>query len=196
MSRGPALLVTCHPGAHNLCGAIAQLIIETYQARGGALLVHDLATRRFEPVVSQAELMSYFEPALPADIAAMAADLRQAGELIFVFPVWMYAMPAQLKGWFDRLWRPHVAFDLVDGEIVPLLTKVTRLTAIATHGRGKAETDHIGDGTRDYFARSIPSVLPGLRAVARFDFYALDTADSDAIARELAAIRQHFRAEF
>lgn len=44
------------------------------------------------------------------------------------------------------------------------------------------------------FETSIPSVLPGLKAVQRFDFYALDTADRTAIEQQLDAVRRHFSA--
>ena len=112
--------------------------------------------------------------------------------MIFVLPIWMYGMPAILKGYFDRVWRPHVSFELEDGRIRPLLTGIRHLTAIATHGRGKPECDLTGDGTRDFFAASLPSVLPNLESNVRFDIYALDAPDETAIEDELDRIRRHF----
>lgn len=187
-----SLLITCHPAPASLCGAIARLIEETLRARNVTVVVDDLHAIGFDPVIPAAELKSYFDPGMPGDIAGLAANLQAARELIFVLPVWMYDMPAILKGYFDRVWRPQVSFELVDGQIVQLLTGIERLTVIATHGRGKAETDLIGDGTRDFFARSLPSALPGLRSNTRFDFYALDIADTGAIEVEFAAVRRHF----
>lgn len=195
--RRHALLVTCHPGAGSLCASLAETVVEAYRARGAALVVEDLAAAGFDPVLTRAELSRYFDRELPNDVEPLTRRLLQARELIFILPVWMYGMPALLKGYFDRVWRPEVSFRLRDdGELVQLLVGIERVTVIATHGRGRAETDLIGDGTLLFFERSLPSALPGLKSNVRFDFYALDTADPHAIEREFAAVRAHFANPF
>ena len=39
---------------------------------------------------------------LPADVAAEVAKLEAADRVIFHFPLWWFAPPAMLKGWFER----------------------------------------------------------------------------------------------
>ena len=177
-----------------MCGQIAGLVADTLRDRQVEIVVEDLAGTGFDPVISQRELAHYFDGPVPVDVAALVEHVRAAEELIFVLPIWMYAMPALLKGYFDRVWRPHVSFELEDGRIRPLLLGVKRLTVIATHGMTKDVCDEVGDGTRAYFATSLPSSLPGLVSNTRFDLYGIDTLGREAISREIARIREHFAA--
>ena len=187
------LLITCHPSPTNLCARIGELVTDTLNANHARLIVDDLHRLGFDPVVSQTELANYYrEDCIPSDIAVLVEHLRAAEELIFVLPIWMYGMPAILKGYFDRVWRPHVSFEFDGDRIRPLLVGVRHLTMIASHGRGKAECDLVGDATQAFFSTSLPSVLPELETNTKFDLYGLDAADAGGIERELENIRQHF----
>jgi putative NADPH-quinone reductase len=177
----------------NLCARVADLVTATLSENEADFFVDDLHRLAFDPVLSQRELAGYYEKSLPADLSVLVEHLRSAEELIFILPVWMYGMPAILKGYFDRVWRPYVSFEFDDDRrIRPLLLGVKHLTVIVSHGRGEAECDMVGDGTRAFFSTSLPSVLPKLETNTRFDLYALDTPDGSAIDRELDKIRRHF----
>ena len=41
------------------------------------------------------------------------SQLAAAEVLILVFPTWWFGFPAILKGWFDRVWAPGVAYQPV-----------------------------------------------------------------------------------
>jgi putative NADPH-quinone reductase len=186
------LLVTCHPSPQSLCGHIAASVADTLRPRRGRVIVDDLHGQAFNPVVSAGELAGYYQPRIPDDIAALVAHLRAAEELIFVLPVWMYHLPALLKGYFDRVWRPHVSFT-IDADVVrPQLLHVRHLTAIVCHGMSQAVCDVVGDGTRTFFSQSLPSILPNLETNTRFDLFGLDTAPAGQVAQELDKIRRHF----
>ena len=61
--------------------------------------------------------------------------LRDCEALVFVYPTWWYGMPAMLKGWFDRVWQPGVAFTLKNGEFeTHTLANIRRLAVITTCG--------------------------------------------------------------
>ncbi|MGE3230763.1 MAG: NAD(P)H-dependent oxidoreductase [Hyphomicrobium sp.] len=190
--RGASLLVTCHPSPTNLCSRVARLVAEVLQANGADVMVDDLHEISFDPVLSRSEFAGYCEEQAPGDIAPLVDHLRSAEELIFILPLWMYDMPAILKGYFDRVWRPHVSFAFDGARIRPLLTGIKHLSVVVSHGRGKAECDLVGDGTRSFFAVSLPSVLPNLETNTRFDLYALDHPDASAIEDALDRIRRHF----
>lgn len=185
------LIVTCHPSEQSLCGQVARMMTQTLQDQGRAVLCDDLNQARFNPVISPAEYASFFRDDIPADLTDLAEHLRQAERVIFILPVWMYDMPALLKGYFERVWRPGIAYRIEGDQISPLLTHIREMVVIVTHGRNEEETDACGDATRTFFAVSLPTLLPNLQNNIRFDFYALDTPDKSAIADQLEAIRKH-----
>ena len=56
--------------------------------------------------------------------------------LVLVYPAWWYGMPAMLKGYFDRVWLPGVAFDVQpDGRVsTDRLKSLRRIVVITTYG--------------------------------------------------------------
>jgi putative NADPH-quinone reductase len=189
---GNHLLITCHPSRNSLCARIAQLVTETLKSRQIEVIVDDLTAQGFCGVISSQELSVYLENVLPSDIAVLVEHLRAAEELTFIFPVWMYGMPALLKGYFDRVWRPYVSFTLEEASIRPLLWNIKHLTVVATHGMNKNLCDRVGDTSQMFFARSLPSVLPNLLSNTRLDLYGMDIADECTISYELERIRMNF----
>lgn len=195
MTSPTQLIVSCHPSSGSLCARAVQVIEEASKASGRRVVVDDLVRIGFNPVISAEELGAYRRAEIPDDLQGLVDNLRQAQDLAFVLPVWMYDMPAILKGYFDRVWRSGVAFRIEQDELHPLLAGIRRLTVVVTHGRSRSETDRVGDGTRVFFATSLPVLLPGLKSNTRFDLYALDAPDGVLIDQQLDSIRQHFRFE-
>ncbi len=70
-----------------------------------------------------------------SDLAARARRIH-AEAIVLVFPTWWFGFPAILKGWFDRVWAPGVAYDHASdlGPIKPRLGKPRRMLAITTLG--------------------------------------------------------------
>jgi putative NADPH-quinone reductase len=62
--------------------------------------------------------------------------LKQAEALVLLFPTWWFGFPAMLKGWFDRVWGPGVAYDHADdfGPIKPRLDNLKTVLVITTLG--------------------------------------------------------------
>lgn len=187
------LVVTCHPSPTSFCARIASEIVDEMDAREARVVVDDLVGIGFNPAVTRAEFDVFYQDRIPADVVDLVAHLKCARELVFVLPIWTYGLPAILKGYFDRVWRPHVAYRVEGEEIEALLGHITRMTVIATHGRTKAETALVGDGSELFFDASLPSLLPNLTDKQRFDFYALDTPDASEIERELQRVRDRFK---
>lgn len=127
------LAIHAHPSDDSFNADLHRAVIERLRARHEVDSC-DLHAEKFEPVMSDADFRAYGEEKIPPDIAGHVERLRAAQALLFLFPTWNYGMPAMLKGYFDRVWRPGVAFDLVKKRPHPLLRFITHLGVITTYG--------------------------------------------------------------
>ena len=65
-----------------------------------------------------------------------------------------------LKGWFDRMLMPGVAFDITDpANVRPLLGNIRRLTAIVTYGRPRWMAFYVGDLPRRIVTRYLRHLM-------------------------------------
>jgi len=131
------LVVIAHPLADSLCHALARAAIGTLTAAGHEVTVEDLCAEGFAPALTPAERRSYYGPAFDAAMIREQADRLLAAEaLVLVFPTWWFGFPAILKGWFDRVWAPGIAYDHASdlGRIRPRLDKLRRALAITSLG--------------------------------------------------------------
>jgi putative NADPH-quinone reductase len=131
------LVVVAHPLADSLCAAMARAAVATLTAAGHDVQVEDLYGEDFLPVLSASERQSYYAP--PFDSAAVQAQVERllaAEALVLVFPTWWFGFPAILKGWFDRVWAPGIAYDHASdlGPIRPQLDKLRRALAVTSLG--------------------------------------------------------------
>jgi NAD(P)H dehydrogenase (quinone) len=108
------LQVLCHPQPGSLNHAAADLVRKALTDAGHVVRFHDLYAERFDPVLSAAELKRgySFEP----QVQTCSNELEAAGGLIFVHPEWWGGPPALLKGWIERVFRPGLAYELVEEE--------------------------------------------------------------------------------
>ena len=104
-----ALIVVAHPLRRSLCWRLADLAAAQAQAAGWQVTVCDL-NGGFDPKLSMSERASYYS-GFHGEAAEEMAALAQADALILVFPTWWFGFPAVLKGWFDRVWAPGLAYD-------------------------------------------------------------------------------------
>ena len=134
---GRCLLVSCHPLSDSLCHFLVKRIQTDFAAHHVEVDHLDLYAGGFSAPLSVEERRSYFsdrfdDRVLRNEIAA----LQRAEILILVFPTWWFGFPALLKGWFDRVWAPGVAFDhpVDGGRITPCLANLKQCLAVTTLG--------------------------------------------------------------
>ena len=192
------LLVLAHPLQDSLCAHLAAKAEAALRRAGHEVRREDLYASGFAPALTAAERQSYGAQADGSAVAAQIARLQAAQMLVLCFPTWWSGMPAMLKGWFDRVWLPGVAFDPPQGPglIRPRLTGLQQVLVITTRG-GPWWADRLvmGQPVRRMLKTAI---LRPCAPQARFDMvslYRAESADAARLARfeaRIAAILTHW----
>jgi len=102
------LIIQGHPdpaGGH-LCHALVQAYADGVSEGGHELRTIDIAQLDFPLLRSQT---AWAHEPLPPVLAPAQEAIRWADHLVFVFPLWMGAMPALLKGFLEQVARPGFA---------------------------------------------------------------------------------------
>lgn len=131
------LIVTAHPLGDSLCAALAAQASRTLSDTGHRVSVEDLYGSGFEAALTARERQTYYDS--PYDSRAVAGEtqrLLEAEGVVLIFPTWWFGFPAILKGWFDRVWAPGIAYDHADdfGPIRPKLLGLRRMLAVTSLG--------------------------------------------------------------
>lgn len=129
-------VVHCHPLRDSYNHALFRAVVDTLEQQSHEVVASDLYGERFDPVMSAEERRSYRQPAYDERaVVALTALLRRVDGVIFCFPQWWFAMPAMLKGYFDRVWAPGIAFAHdPGGGIRPLLSHITVFGVVTSYG--------------------------------------------------------------
>ena len=130
------LIIYCHPRPDSFSAALRDVAIDALTAAGHTVELCDLYAEGFDPVLSTRQRGGYFdETANALGLEDHVAALRRAEALVLIYPTWWFGMPALLKGWFDRVWLPGVAFRLGGPKVLtPLLTGIRRIGVVTTYG--------------------------------------------------------------
>lgn len=107
-------VILAHPDRESFNHAIASAAIDTLCSHSHEVWFHDLYQERFDPVLLRDEVAKNAE--LPAPIDRHCYELSQAHGIIIVHPNWWGQPPAILKGWVDRVIRPGVAYEFLEGD--------------------------------------------------------------------------------
>lgn len=190
------LIVTAHPDPESLTRAIARALARALEGDGAApVAVADLDAEAFDPRFTLADRHAYRTGHdAPADVAAERARLDHVDDLVLVFPVYWWSMPALLKGWVDRVFGNGWAFRVgPDGRIVRLLGDLTvHFVPIAgddagrygRHGYDQAFTAQVEHGIVDYC---------GARRGATAWLHESETEDQDARSATVRAVVEAVR---
>ena len=131
------LVVIAHPNTDSLCHLMAQSAVAALRAGGHEVMIEDLYLSGFSPALTVNERRSYYSPAFDSDGVRDQIDrLLSAEALVLVFPTWWFSFPAMLKGWFDRIWAPGIAYDHATelGPIRPRLHNLQSALAVTSLG--------------------------------------------------------------
>ena len=108
------LVIVAHPNQGSFNHAIASSAISKLRENGHEIVFHDLYVEKFDPMLPVSEFPEGAE--LTPELEAHCADLTSADGIVIVHPNWWGQLPAVLKGWVDRVFRPGVTYQPVEGE--------------------------------------------------------------------------------
>lgn len=151
------LVLYAHPVETSFVAALHETVVSTLRAGGHAVDDCDLNLEGFDPVLTRQGRIDYHDPARnQAGVEDHARRLKAAEALVLVHPVWNYGFPAILKGYFDRVFLPGVAFEIdARGNLDFTLRHVRRLAAVCTYGGDRWRTFLAGDPPKRFFKRAI-----------------------------------------
>jgi putative NADPH-quinone reductase len=176
-----AVLIHCHPVEGSFSSALRDAAVRGLRNAGHDVTVFDLAAESFRCVMTRGEWEAYMAGTneIPADIAHHVEAVRSAEMFVFVYPTWWSGLPAQLKGWLERVMLPGVAFNMENDRIRPALGHVRRIVVISTYGSPWIYVKAVNDNGKRTLTRALRAAT-GWRARCRhFGLYAMDTATDE-----------------
>jgi NAD(P)H dehydrogenase (quinone) len=190
------LLIHCHPRPDSFNAALRDAAVAGLAASGHTVEQRDLYAEGFDPVLSTQQRGAYFDEATNAlGLEDHVAALRRAEALVLIYPTWWFGMPAMLKGWFDKVWLPGVAFHLGGPKaLLPLLTDIRKIAVVTTYGSPWWLLWWVGWPDRRVVRRGL---RPLCAAGCRIHWLGLTGMDADSLPRRvrfLARVRRRLAA--
>ena len=160
------LYVYCHPLPESFHAGIRVEALAGLAAAGHDVDLLDLYAEGFDPVLSEDARRHYHDTTVnQRGLEAYVQRLQRAEALVLQFPTWCFGPPAMLKGWFDRLLMPGVAFDLSDpAHVRPMLTGIRKIAGIVTYGRPRWMALYMADPPRKIVTRYLKRLAGGASA--------------------------------
>ncbi|EMG36859.1 putative NADPH-quinone reductase [Desulfocurvibacter africanus PCS] len=107
-------IILAHPNPGSLNHGIAQAAAETLRGMGHEVRLRDLYAEGFDPLLPAGEIPR--EAALPTLVDEHCREIALADGIVVVHPNWWGMPPAILTGWVDRVIRPGVCYEFVEGD--------------------------------------------------------------------------------
>jgi NAD(P)H dehydrogenase (quinone) len=190
------LVLYAHPVETSFHAALHARVVEALRAAGHDVDDCDLYAENFNPVLSRAERLNYHNTAVNrSPVDSYIARLQRAEALVLCFPVWCFGLPAILKGWFDRVLMPGVAFDISDpAHVKPALTNLKKVTAVTTYGRPRWMAFYMGDPPRRVIKRYLRALTGNTARIDYLAYYHMNVATPQTLARHLDYVGAKMRA--
>lgn len=137
LGKMKCLVVIAHPLQKSLCHALEGTVVAALEESGHSVIVQNLYEENFNACLTVNERQTYYSEIYDKEsISKEIQWLTSAELLVLVFPTWWFGFPAILKGWFDRVWAPGVAYDHAPdfGPIKPRLSNLRSTIAVTTLG--------------------------------------------------------------
>ncbi|MGY3778511.1 NAD(P)H-dependent oxidoreductase [Isobaculum melis] len=126
-------IIYAHPWEGSYNHAILDKIKIDLTKQGKDYTVIDLYEDEFNPVLAKHELAVYAKGEGKDPLVQKYQQiLTETTELIILFPIWWYEIPAILKGFFDKVMLNHFSYEEGKLGLVGQLTQIKKATIITT----------------------------------------------------------------
>lgn len=178
-----AVVVYCHPIEGSFCSSLRDAACRGLRAAGHEVTLIDLAADHFNPVMTRNEWNLYNQSGVhvPSDVETYASAVRDAEILVFVYPTWWSSVPAQLKGWMERVLVPGIAFTFTSkNKLRPGLKNLKHVVVITTFGSPRLYVRLINDNGSRLFHRSLRTASPRFVRNRRLVHYKMDKSTPES----------------
>ncbi len=107
-------IILAHPNVGSFNHAIAEAAGSALVGSGHEVSFHDLYQEGFDPILPSEEIPKDGDVDPP--IQKHCDEIASVDGIIIVHPNWWGMPPAILKGWIDRVIRPGVAYEFLEGD--------------------------------------------------------------------------------
>ena len=187
------LVIYCHPVAESFAAAAHATVLQALAEAGHEVTDVDLYAEGFDPAMSRQERLDYQNTARNIrPVRKYDEQLAVAEAIVLVYPAWWYGMPAMLKGYFDRVWLPGVAFDVTpDGRVLTdRLQRIRRIVVVTTYGGSWWMVRlAMGDPARKVISRAVRALCARNCRVNWYVHYNMDSTTPRRLERFLQRIR-------
>jgi len=167
------LYLFCHPLSDSFHAAIRDAAVAVLADRGHTVDLMDLYADAFAPALTADERRHYFDaPRNREGLEDYVARLESAEALVVQFPTWCFGPPAMLKGFFDRLLIPGVAYDPKRAK--PQLGNIRKLLGVVTYGQSWLAALWMGEASRKTITRFLPWFTGGKAKAKYLALYKID----------------------
>jgi NAD(P)H dehydrogenase (quinone) len=107
-------VILAHPDPNSFNHAIGRTSVDQLEYNRHGVRFHDLYAENFDPLLGGKEILpgGY----LPQGIRRHCQEIAEAEGIIIIHPNWWGQPPAILTGWIDRVIRPGIAYEFLEGD--------------------------------------------------------------------------------
>ncbi|MFZ4834662.1 NAD(P)H oxidoreductase [Rouxiella sp. Mn2063] len=111
-TSGKTYIIWAHPRADSLTAQVVDALKKQAASQKMDVAELDLYRTGFDPSLGTEDEPDWQNPnkIYSEEVRTLFAELADVDNIIVVFPLWWYSMPAILKGYFDRVWNYGLAY--------------------------------------------------------------------------------------